>query len=358
MQQYTTEQRVKIIQTYYENGRSNVRTFRALREYFGIQNRPSRQAITNVVQKFERNGSVLNIKTPQRVRPVRSEENVANIRESVAQEPKTSIRRRSQQLGLRYTSTQRILAKDLNLHPYKVQITQELKPRDHLQRRMFCEWMLQHEVDFSRKIIFSDEAHFNLNGFVNKQNCRVWGLQNPREVVEKQIFPKKVTVWCGLWAEGVIGPYFFENHEENAVTVNAVRYRSMITDFLWQELEGVDIEEVWFQQDGATCHTTRETIDLLQTRFPGRVISRNGDINWPPRSCDLTPLDFFLWGYLKNKVYVNMPNTIPELKQEIRREIAAIEPALCRRVVENFDQRIRFCHLSRGGHMADVIFHT
>ena len=61
----------------------------------------------------------------------------------------------------------------------------------------------------------------------------------------------------------------------------------------------MDVDGVYFQQDSATCQTTGETIGLLREKFPGRVISRNGDYNWPPRSCDLTPLDFFLCDYVK-----------------------------------------------------------
>lgn len=60
-----------------------------------------------------------------------------------------------------------------------------------------------------------------------------------------------------------------------------------------------------------------ETMQLLQTKFPGRVISRYGDQNWPARLCDLTPCDFFLWSYLKSNVYINNPQTLLELKNEI-----------------------------------------
>jgi len=81
-----------------------------------------------------------------------------------------------------------------------------------------------------------------------------------------------------------------------------------------------------FQQEGATCHTATDTINLLHTKFPGRVISRKGDVNWPPRSCDLTSLDYFLWGYVKSQVYKNNPQSIPELKDEIIRVIGEIEP--------------------------------
>ena len=93
---------------------------------------------------------------------------------------------------------------------------------------------------------------------------------------------------------GVIGPYFFENEAGNAVTVNGVSYRNKITEFLWPKLDDIENEVMWFQQDGVTCHTARVTTELLREEFPGRVISRNGDQNWPPRSCDLTPCDFFL----------------------------------------------------------------
>ncbi|GFY17432.1 putative DD41D transposase [Trichonephila clavipes] len=77
----------------------------------------------------------------------------------------------------------------------------------------------------------------------------------------------------------------------------------MITNFFIPELNNHDVQELWFQQDGATCHTARATIDLLKDTFGDRLISRFGPVNWPPRSCDLTPLDYFLWGYVKSLVY-------------------------------------------------------
>ena len=100
----------------------------------------------------------------------------------------------------------------------------------------------------------------------------------------------------------MIGPYFFEDGAGNAVTVNGERYRNMITEFLWPQLDGMDLEDMWFQQDGATCHTARETTDLLREKFPASHISRNGDQNWPLRPCDLTACDYFLWGLVKSRV--------------------------------------------------------
>ncbi|GFU68437.1 uncharacterized protein TNCV_3869291 [Trichonephila clavipes] len=67
--------------------------------------------------------------------------------------------------------------------------------------------------DFHKRILFSDEAHFWLNGYVNKQNCRIWNEANPQVYVETPLHPEKLTVWCALWAGGIIGPYFFKNDE-------------------------------------------------------------------------------------------------------------------------------------------------
>ncbi|GFW43134.1 uncharacterized protein TNCV_1475291 [Trichonephila clavipes] len=78
---------------------------------------------------------------------------------------------------------------------------------DHQARRRFVEWA-QNEIavvpDFHKRILFSDEAHFWLNGYVNKQNCRIWNEANPQVYVETSLHPEKLTVWCALWAGGIL----------------------------------------------------------------------------------------------------------------------------------------------------------
>ncbi|GFT98655.1 uncharacterized protein TNCV_1901361 [Trichonephila clavipes] len=149
--------------------------------------------------------------------------------------------------------------------------------------------------------------------------------------------PEKLTVWCALWAGGIIGPYFFKNDEGHNVTVNGDRYRAIITNFFIPELNNYNVQELWFQQDGATCHTARATIDLLKDTFGDRLISRFGPVNWPPRSCDLTPLDYFLWGYVKSLVYADKPQTLDCLEDHIRRVIADIRPQMLEKVIRKLD---------------------
>ncbi|GFU20728.1 hypothetical protein TNCV_3176651 [Trichonephila clavipes] len=78
---------------------------------------------------------------------------------------------------------------------------------DHQARRRFVEWA-QNEIavvpDFHKRILFSDEAHFWLNGYVNKQNCRIWSEANPQVYVETPLHPEKLTVWSALWAGGIL----------------------------------------------------------------------------------------------------------------------------------------------------------
>ncbi|GFU63556.1 hypothetical protein TNCV_4255971 [Trichonephila clavipes] len=173
-------------------------------------------------------------------------------------------------------------------------------------RRRFVEWA-QNEIavvpDFHKRILFSDEAHFWLNGYVNKQNCRIWSEANPQVYVETPLHPEKLTVWCALWAGGTIGPYFFKNDEGHNVTVNGDR-----------------------------------------------------PVNWPPRSCDLTPLDYFLWGYVKSLVYADKPQTLDHLEDNIRRVIADIRPQMLEKVIENWTSRLDYIRASRGSPMPEIIF--
>ncbi|GFU55100.1 transposable element Tc3 transposase [Trichonephila clavipes] len=130
----------------------------------------------------------------------------------------------------------------------------------------------------------------------------------------------------------------------------------MITNFFIPELNNHDVQELWFQQDGATCHTARATIDLLKDTFGDRLISRFGPVNWPPRSCDLTPLDYFLWGYVKSLVYVDKPQTLDHLEDNFRRVIADIQPQMLEKFIENWTSRLDYIRASRGSPMPEIIF--
>lgn len=189
-------------------------------------------------------------------------------------------------------------------------------------------------------------------------NMRYWSNVNPQELHEKPLHSEKVTVWCGVSASRIIGPYFFEDHHGNAVTVNSERYRGLLMTFPIPELQrqGLDLSSVYFQQDGATAHTARDTMATLRTVFAGRIISRFGDITWPARSPDLSACNFFLWGYLKSRVFVSRVPNLEILKRRISEEVKAIPPEMLVKVMDSLVRRLRQCITKDGGYLTDVIF--
>ena len=110
-----------------------------------------------------------------------------------------------------------------------------------VERIWLCAWTtlgsgLTEDTDFGKKkIIFSDEAHFDLRGYINKQNCRIWSTKSSHAYIEKPTHPKWVFVLCGFWSRGIIGPFFFENEQGEAITVNGDRYRAMLNEFLFHK---------------------------------------------------------------------------------------------------------------------------
>ena len=159
---------------------------------------------------------------------------------------------------------------------------------------------------------------------------------------------------------------FFENEQGEAVTVNGDRYRVMLNECLFTKIEEKDICNIWFQQDGSTCHTA----ECLAPFFflENRIISRKTDIVWPPISCDLTPLDYYLWGAVKDffedriisrranivwrficgvpsKISVT-PETIDALKDNIREAIGEIQLLTIDNVLKNWNDRLGHCMAS------------
>ncbi|GFX67167.1 uncharacterized protein TNCV_2185141 [Trichonephila clavipes] len=132
--------------------------------------------------------------------------------------------------------------------------------------------------------------------------------------------------WCGFTSSFIIGPFFFKTqcpvNGWITETVNAQRYLTLLQETAEPCLiQRGQISNVTFMQDGATSHTTNPVkAFLIQTFGEDRIVSRCSRYPWPTRSPDLTPTDFWFWGYLKYRVYLSDPSSLLELKDAIRRE--------------------------------------
>ena len=133
---------------------------------------------------------------------------------------------------------------------------------------------------------------------------------------------------AALSVDGIIGPFFLEDADGNVV---------------------------WFQQDGATPHTAGDVVDWLSQTFGDRFISFRTEREWPPHSPDLNPLDFFLWGHLKERVYTPTPENTDELKAAIGREMRKISREVCKNVIDNFKQRISIIIRQNGRHIEHML---
>ena len=199
----------------------------------------------------------------------------------------------------------------------------------------------------ARKIWFCDEAHFWLTGHVNKQNHRFWGSENPRIFETTSLKPQRTTVWCALSGVGIVGPVFLDQN------VNGERYRQMLEDEFIPVIQGAKrIDRYWFMQDGAAPPRTEAVFNLIDEHFDGRVLglgytSRfNRGLDWPARSPDLNARDFFLWGYLKDRVYRSSPRSINELKAAI-----AINREILAKVGKDWQTRLYSVVEHEGGHI-------
>ncbi|RWS19052.1 transposable element tc3 transposase-like protein, partial [Leptotrombidium deliense] len=120
-------------------------------------------------------------------------------------------------------------------------------------------------------------------------------------------------------------------------------------------MRGNNFSNIFFQQDGAPAHTAKVTKEFLCGTFGNNLIGKGLNIAWPPRSPDLTPPDFFLWGYLKNRVYKRSPRSLDELSRAINLETRRIPQKMLENVAAGVLRRAHLCKLTKGDHFQHLL---
>ncbi|GFX83757.1 transposable element tc3 transposase [Trichonephila clavipes] len=205
----------------------------------------------------------------------------------------TSVRRVAEALDLLRSTVQKIMQNILRYYPYKIQFVQELLPHDFETRHLFLlQFLARLEVDpeWPWNILWTDEAHFHLDGAGGPVTCSITGQ----------------------------------------------RYASLLRNKIFPDLQAHQwLSRINFMQDGAPPHITRCVTDVLKHHFTEeRVISRQFSHLSPPRSPDLNPCNFWLWGHLKQLVSCDQPKTLPDLKDSISRHVLNISQNTLRSTVE------------------------
>ena len=204
---------------------------------------------------------------------------------------------------------------------------------------------IQRDPEFLRRLCCTDESIFTQKGNVNRQNLRNWAPENPRWVrpVENQV-RWKVIVWAGIVGDRVVGPFIFEEN------LNGNLYCEFLQNTLPGLLENnpVPMNRMWWLQDGAPAHNTAAVSDCLNGYFGRRWIGNRGPSIWPPRSPDLNPLDFYLWGKVKDICYREAPTTRDNMIQRIQNAFQGITPQELRKVRGHYERRLR-CVIEHNG---------
>lgn len=286
-----------------------------------------------------------------RTKTVLVENNIIDILSYFEVNKNKSIRNCVEDLGFSHGTIQRVLRTN-GYKPYKVIPMQSLREQDREKRLAFCQSMLRkHEEDphFINNILFTDESPFSTAGRHNRRNTHVWATENPHAVaaIENQGY-RILNVWCGMTCRRILGPIFLEG---SLTGDRYLRYlQNEIRDFTQNQ------PNIIWQQDGAPPHNARQVREYLDATY-ATWIGTHGPIAWPPRSPDLNPLDFFLWGTLKQKIYGDGSNTLESLQNKIETQIRELNTNFqeLQTVRNNFLKRMRLCVQHNGSHFEQFL---
>ncbi|XP_066251951.1 histone-lysine N-methyltransferase SETMAR-like [Euwallacea similis] len=329
-------------------------TQRMYAQKYPDRRQPSVRSLEKLKERFIRTGNVTYEKCERTKRT--SDEDQLNVLLSVISEPSTSSTTISKETNVPRSTVSKILKRN-KFHDYSISFHQELLGPDLEIRRTFCQWGLEMErttPNFFLKVLFSDESTFTQNGSPNRHNLHYYSMENPRIV--RSVNTQRqwtVNVWGGIIGDFIIGPHFFNGH------LNGVKYLRFLQNDLPQLLQNIPLvlrENMWLQHDGAPAHFAADVKEYLNQEFEGRWIGRGGPVFWPPRSPDLTKIDFFLWGHIKNVVYQTAPTTAEDMKQRIIhafRNTVSIE--MLREVNRSFLARLQLVSDRNGGQFENLL---
>ena len=216
--------------------------------------------------------------------------------------------------------------------PYKLHLLQHLKDTDKSALEDFCTQMqvMFQEDGFDDRLVFGDEATFHVTGKVNKHNTRILGTEYPHAIQDHVRDSSKMNVFCAISRKCVYEPFFFEG-----TTVNSEAYLAMLQNWLMELLLEGERADFIFQQNGAPPHWNLNVKQHQNATLHNKWIGRAGNndcvlLHWLPRSPDLTPCDFFFWGYVNGLVYVPpLPTSKHPQTQLQSQKVRALLAARC-----------------------------
>lgn len=280
--------------------------------------------------------------------------NEVAVLQAVEAEPTASTRRIGAALRISKSGVHRILKRE-GLHPYHFTPVQNLLPLDTASRSDFCRWYLRQIQEWGTdRILWTDEASFSRHGPFNYHNSHVWSRANPHVVHEAHFQHEfRVNVWLGITRHEMFGPIIIPDR------LNAAAFHQLLeNEFmdLFEELPLLRRRQLWFQMDGCPAHNAAVVREWMNQHFEGQWIGRYGHKSWPARSPDLTPLDFHVWGTIKDFVYATPVENIDDLIGKIHQACNRMRHRRnLQKVIDSLPRRYQLCIDQNGGHFEQLL---
>ncbi|XP_071576602.1 uncharacterized protein, partial [Temnothorax nylanderi] len=211
----------------------------------------------------------------------------------------------------------------------------------------------ENQPGFVNNILFTDESYFTRDGIFNSHNTHLWANENPNGYHIKSYQHRfSINLWAGILNTSIIGPF------ELPARLTGHIYTNFLQTDLLDLIEKLPLDQrrqMFFQHDGAPAHASLRARRVLDASYPDRWIGRGGPVNWPARSPDLTPLDFFLWGTVKQYVYRERIDSREELEGRMIEAFATVTPEMMRNAQQSLIRRARLCIQCGGGHFEHLL---
>ncbi|GFU26152.1 transposase-like protein [Trichonephila clavipes] len=346
MAEYTNAEKADMILAYGAtdcNGRAAQRLYA---ERSPVRRTPAHTMFARLHQQLCETGSFQKA-ARNRDRTARTELNEEIVLDMVETTPSLSTRGIANEIGISYSSVWRILD-DSALHPFHYQRVQSLKECDFAPRQAFSQRYLQQRFAnpfFAASVLFTDEASFSREGIFNTHNSHFWAAANPHVTRTRAAQDRfLVNVWAGILGDHQIGPYILPDR------LTGPRYLIFLEQVLPELLDSAHVtaatrSSMWFQQDGAPAHFSISVRNHLDATCGERLIGHGGPVHWPPRSPDLSCLDYFFWEQMKSLVYETPVNSTEELVARISAAAGEIRstPEMLSNVRRSMKRRCEAC---------------
>lgn len=330
-----------LMKSHYENGKTASEIYQILAK------KVTMRSIQRWVKRIQEKKSLQCNTSPGRPKTVRTKSLIQKIKRNFCfNKKRKSANKLAKENICSDRSIRRIIHEDLGLKTYKKIKVPSLADKQIKKRFQFSMWIRKNfNHESCKKICFSDEKMFDADGQFNPKNDVIYADSRKSAnlnggLIRRKKYPSKVMVWCMVTWNGPSQALILPA----GASFNSKFYASKVIPIIKQTCVELMGNDFIFQQDGATCHTAKISIETFQ-KLGIPII---GPDHWPPNSPDLNPLDYFFWNEVSKRVTAKKPTNRDSLIKEINNSIQEIPLKMIRDAIQNFRSRVYAVEKNQG----------